>query len=165
MLRNKRRKMRLKLTLVWLLFPIAAHAECSGWDSVYSDGGKYEFSVDKKKENYATWYHLKLVNIETGQIFPGEVVYNNGYSIPHVSFNITCTEEQKKNQKKGQEKEFCGGYSGTIYTIDGENTGYGFSQDKSMLIPKLGFDLYYACGSAGVFPVPNDIWKFKECRK
>ncbi|MCD8563022.1 MAG: hypothetical protein LRY54_03010 [Alphaproteobacteria bacterium] len=152
---------------ILLLSATSSYAECSHSDSIYTDGGRYELYVDNKKQPFSsTFYYLKLVDTETDNEYLGQVVYNNGFSIPHVQFSITCNTEQKAQQKKrGEHKEFCGHYDGTIYTIDGEKTHYGFSHDKPMLIPNLAHDLNYAWGSAYLFPMPNDIWKFKGCKK
>ncbi len=164
--------MRLNLILFFLIFvPQPAFAKCGLFDSVYTDG-LYEMYFDKTKEHYVTFSSLIMVNTKTGKEYYGSMIYNNGYSIPNIIFVAKCSNDKKRKNDLAEEG-FCSVYNGTVYTLDGENTNMGFSEDKLLLFPKLSYS-FYGSGfreenldktiSDSDFFLPKDIWKFKECR-
>jgi hypothetical protein len=133
--------MRLNLILFLLiLIPHSAFAKCKPFNSVYTDG-LYEIYFDKTKEHYVTSSSLIMINTKTKKEYYGSMIYNNGYSIPNISFFANCSNDKKRKNDLAEEG-FCSVYNGTVYTLDGENTNMGFSEDKLLLFPKLSYSFY-----------------------
>lgn len=146
----------LSIAAVISIFTFPALAECPVKNIVYSDG-QYVLHFDRDIKSQ-TQFAFKITNIENEPIGTGEVIYNNGYSIPNILMSFPCPEDLKPDGT-------CT-YQGTAYEIKKDGAEYvfsaGYDEKNPILFPQLGFHLYHSMKTENL---PKDVWHFKECLK
>ncbi|MGB4056944.1 MAG: hypothetical protein WBK77_02540 [Alphaproteobacteria bacterium] len=140
------------------LYTNPALADCKVQNAIYTDGARYQLFVDPEQEYHPASFHIKMLDIKTKEEFLGDIVYNNGYSIPNVTINLPCPQDEKDS--------FCG-YVGTVYTITKNSAEYGLNEQKNpILFPDMGFSFYHAWRFSKPYaPIPADVWQFMKCRQ
>ncbi|MBL4786248.1 MAG: hypothetical protein JKY49_12555 [Cohaesibacteraceae bacterium] len=136
--------------------------ECTQEKAIYQNGNGFELRFIAGE--YATTpYLLNLTNLTSGETYAGQIVYGNGFSVPHTSIGSGC----KINEYNTYDCKLDI-YEDLIYQINNNHAemgvpGMGTPAVKAVLFPGLQYQFYMAFRSSPDTDLPLDAFKISAC--